>query len=334
MAVWIRLPELPIEYYDPIVLRKIGEAIGPALRIDAHTANGARGRFARICVQVNLDKPLIKTVKIGRLAQIVLYKGLNALCFECGRIGHRKEACPYIIKGPQIENPQATQDKPNNSEEQQVSKDESQAKIHRNEIDGYGQWMVVMRKKKAQKPRPARHGEGYATSSGELEARDKKDSKRKASVYVDNSKIGAADKTSTSTQNWQSAKGRETKHGSKANGPGRNTVGAGGKKAVLRIFKFGSSSGLGAKPKEGQPGPTTLDKGFGASREAPIFRFGSITPSKDYGECTGEVGDILQRENYPNQGHNDQHDKEGSNGDHGVAQMGVDASLEEPLSSN
>ena len=100
VAVWIRLPKLPIEYYDPVVLRKIGEAIGPVLRIDAHTTNGARGRFARLCVQVNLDKPLIKTVKIGRLAQIVLYKGLNSLCFECGRIGHRKETCPHVIKGP------------------------------------------------------------------------------------------------------------------------------------------------------------------------------------------------------------------------------------------
>ena len=88
---------------------------------------------------------------------------------------------------------------------------------------------------------------------------------------------------------------------------------------MLRIFKFGSSSGLGAKPKEGQPGPTTLDKGLGASGETLVFRFGSTTPSKDYGECIREVGDILQRENYPNQGHNDQHDKEGSNGDHGVA---------------
>ena len=47
------------------MLRKIGEVIGPVLKIDAHTANGARGRFARLCVQVNFDKPLIKTVKIG-----------------------------------------------------------------------------------------------------------------------------------------------------------------------------------------------------------------------------------------------------------------------------
>jgi len=50
VAVWIRLPGLPIEFYDPLILRKIGRAIGLVLRIDSHTANGERGRFARLYV--------------------------------------------------------------------------------------------------------------------------------------------------------------------------------------------------------------------------------------------------------------------------------------------
>ena len=50
VAVWIRLPELPIEFYEHNALLKIGRAIGLVLRIDANTANGARGRFARLCV--------------------------------------------------------------------------------------------------------------------------------------------------------------------------------------------------------------------------------------------------------------------------------------------
>ena len=33
-AVWIRLPGLPIEYYEPSVLKDIGLAIGPVFRID------------------------------------------------------------------------------------------------------------------------------------------------------------------------------------------------------------------------------------------------------------------------------------------------------------
>ena len=48
--MWIRLAELPIEFYEHNALLKIGRAIGPVLRIDANSANGARGHFARLCV--------------------------------------------------------------------------------------------------------------------------------------------------------------------------------------------------------------------------------------------------------------------------------------------
>ena len=43
VAVWIRLLGLPIEYYEPSVLRDIGLAIGPMLRIDTQTATEAKG---------------------------------------------------------------------------------------------------------------------------------------------------------------------------------------------------------------------------------------------------------------------------------------------------
>lgn len=88
MVVWIRLPELPIEFYDRLVLQEIGSAIGPVLRIDAYTASGSRGSYARLCVQVDLEKPLINMIRIGKCRQSVLYEGISALCFSCGRLGH------------------------------------------------------------------------------------------------------------------------------------------------------------------------------------------------------------------------------------------------------
>nr|POE48959.1 uncharacterized protein CFP56_49423 [Quercus suber] len=98
VAVWIRLPEHPIEFYELSALLKIGQAIGPILHIDSHTSSNVKGRFARLCVQVNLDKPLINTIQIGKMAQMVQYEGLNSLCFAYGRIGHRKESCVYLIR--------------------------------------------------------------------------------------------------------------------------------------------------------------------------------------------------------------------------------------------
>nr|POE61354.1 uncharacterized protein CFP56_66724 [Quercus suber] len=43
VAVWVKLNELPIEYYNAIVLRQIGQALGMILRVDMHTALEAKG---------------------------------------------------------------------------------------------------------------------------------------------------------------------------------------------------------------------------------------------------------------------------------------------------
>ncbi|KAK9986765.1 hypothetical protein SO802_031716 [Lithocarpus litseifolius] len=47
VAVWVRLLELPIEFYDRVVLKDISEAIRPMLYIDAYTATESRGSYAR-----------------------------------------------------------------------------------------------------------------------------------------------------------------------------------------------------------------------------------------------------------------------------------------------
>ena len=67
IAVWIRLNELPIEYYNAEALQLIGKAIGNVLRVDTFTASKTKGRFARMCVQVDVDKPLAIVILIGRL---------------------------------------------------------------------------------------------------------------------------------------------------------------------------------------------------------------------------------------------------------------------------
>ena len=67
VTVWVRLNQLPIEYYNVEALLQIGRLIGNVLRIDTHTAEESRARFARLCVQIDVDKPLITTFLIGKL---------------------------------------------------------------------------------------------------------------------------------------------------------------------------------------------------------------------------------------------------------------------------
>ena len=98
ITVWIRLNELPIELYETEVLREIGGSTGKVLRIDSHTTMEACGKYARICIQIDINKPLVNSILIGRFEQVVTYEGIHKLCFSCGRIGHKVEACPYTIR--------------------------------------------------------------------------------------------------------------------------------------------------------------------------------------------------------------------------------------------
>ncbi|XP_050260089.1 uncharacterized protein LOC126705223 [Quercus robur] len=160
IAVWIRLYELPIELYEADILRPIGEAIGKVLRIDSHTAMEARGKYARLCVQIDVNKPLVNTILIGKFEQVVSYEGIHKLCFACGRVGHRQEACPYVIhRGkPPVAAEEVNKDglevRSHNLHEACVSgKSHAMPKVSGAEdIEGqYGPWMVVTRKKQIQK---------------------------------------------------------------------------------------------------------------------------------------------------------------------------------------
>lgn len=64
-AIWARLPQLPLEFYEPSLLQKMGEMLGIVLKVDACTNDALRGQYARICVQVNVEKTLKTVIHIG-----------------------------------------------------------------------------------------------------------------------------------------------------------------------------------------------------------------------------------------------------------------------------
>ncbi|KAL0430588.1 UNVERIFIED_CONTAM: hypothetical protein Sradi_0684800 [Sesamum radiatum] len=58
ISVWVRLPELPIQFFDKDALFSIGRLLGIPLRTDVSMATLIRPSVARVCIEINLLEPL------------------------------------------------------------------------------------------------------------------------------------------------------------------------------------------------------------------------------------------------------------------------------------
>lgn len=98
-AIWTCLPELPTEYYDHIILSKIGRKLGKLAKTDICTSAILRGRYARICVEVPLGVPVKSHIFIGHLKQRIVYEGADMLCTRSGMLGHTVDYLPHSAQG-------------------------------------------------------------------------------------------------------------------------------------------------------------------------------------------------------------------------------------------
>ena len=118
-------------------------------------------------MQVDVEKPLATAIMIGRLEQQICYEGIQKMCFECGRLGHRKEYCPQVVRqGPSkseaglkeaTETCSTSRDAhvPDECEEgtDDVLRDSEQGTEQTDVREGvYGPWIVVARRKNGMNP--------------------------------------------------------------------------------------------------------------------------------------------------------------------------------------
>lgn len=91
--VWVRLSNIPVNFYHKAILMGIAKGLGKPVRVDATTLNFERARFARVCVEVNLKKSLKGSVLINGERYFVSYEGLTNICSLCGLYGHLVHSC-------------------------------------------------------------------------------------------------------------------------------------------------------------------------------------------------------------------------------------------------
>ncbi|XP_008782044.1 uncharacterized protein LOC103701669 [Phoenix dactylifera] len=103
-VVWIRLPCLPLEYWERESILDIAAAAGRPLAVDYCTAQLQKLGYARVKVEINA----ITLLKLGtfiqreeqRFWQAFVYENLPAFCFSCARIGHLESSCQFAVEGP------------------------------------------------------------------------------------------------------------------------------------------------------------------------------------------------------------------------------------------
>jgi len=108
--VWIRIPRLNIVYYDKSLLWALASMVGNPVKVDLHTLKVARGRFARMCVEIDLTNPVVGRVGINSDWYRVQYEGLHIICTHCGCYGH-------VLKDCGLKNKSAMAEKTENSDE-------------------------------------------------------------------------------------------------------------------------------------------------------------------------------------------------------------------------
>ncbi|KAG7558925.1 Ribonuclease H-like superfamily [Arabidopsis thaliana x Arabidopsis arenosa] len=95
--VWVRLSNLPVNFYHRAILMGIAEGLGKPIKVDLTTMKLERARFARVCVEVNLTKPLKGSVRVNGERYFVSYEGLSTICPTCGVYGHLAPECPKKV---------------------------------------------------------------------------------------------------------------------------------------------------------------------------------------------------------------------------------------------
>ncbi|XP_061371160.1 uncharacterized protein LOC133313766 [Gastrolobium bilobum] len=127
VAAWIRLPGIPQEVCEYSFLNHLGNVIGKVIKVDKTTSNGERGKFARVCVDLDLSLPLRGEYFLEDEIFKVEYEGLYLICLKCGKYGHNVDNCPECSKPVEVKGV---------PEEKKVEPEESLLK------QGIGPWMV------------------------------------------------------------------------------------------------------------------------------------------------------------------------------------------------
>ncbi|KAK1270276.1 hypothetical protein QJS04_geneDACA016183 [Acorus gramineus] len=104
IPIWVKFPNLPLQFWTKECMSKIASAVGTPLFMDTATQMATRIAYARVYVEVSVDVELPNEVVIeiaagGRESFPIAYDWKPQACSHCHTFGHDDALC---CKRPKI----------------------------------------------------------------------------------------------------------------------------------------------------------------------------------------------------------------------------------------
>ncbi|XP_012468667.1 uncharacterized protein LOC105786721 [Gossypium raimondii] len=138
------------------MLRVIIEVFDIVVKVDYNMTDEKCGRFARIVVAIDIDKPLRLWVGIDGVPQAIEYEGLPTICYDCGTYGHTHES--WLKKAKEHETPEKNDvNVKKNGQKEAKNKDNDQIVKGIEGKSLYGPWMQAPSRRRRQ-PNSRKYG--------------------------------------------------------------------------------------------------------------------------------------------------------------------------------
>jgi len=81
--------------------------VGTLVKLDHNTLYRLKGKFAHVCINLDITKPLpgslAITCNVGYLKVPLIYEGFHEVCPLCGGESHLLESCPKLPISKKVE---------------------------------------------------------------------------------------------------------------------------------------------------------------------------------------------------------------------------------------
>ncbi|KAL3740394.1 hypothetical protein ACJRO7_021643 [Eucalyptus globulus] len=102
VPVWIRLKNLPLDLWSAPTISVIASSVGKPLHVDQRTEGTRMISFARVCVEIQANRPRVSTVEVnvdGVTRSIAVnYEWRPLECSKCGVFGHKCDVAPPPVR--------------------------------------------------------------------------------------------------------------------------------------------------------------------------------------------------------------------------------------------